>query len=111
MKLRTLMEKEERYLIFDIPSIKGDYYKRENKVTRKKDLKSAEYKGFTKLLSDLGEKKWDEDTIIDFLYATVTFIYWDTKRGDYNYLNTKDTDDTFFKNLTHISYKKYNEEK
>jgi len=107
MKLRTLLE-EKHYLIFDIPKINGDYNKRTNKATRKKDLKSIEYKNFIKVLDSLGEK-WDEEDIIEFLYATIDFIYWDSKRGDYNYLNTKSKDDVFFKDLTQISYINYME--
>ena len=108
MNLRVLLEEKAHFLIFDIPKIDADYKKQENKAVRKKDLKSKEYKGFKDLLTSIGEK-WEEDEIIEFLYATVDFIYWDSKRGDYNYLNTKNKEDVFFKKLTQISYLDYME--
>ncbi len=110
MKLRTLIEKEERFLIFNIPSIDGNYLKREQKGIRTKDLASKTYIDFVELITSLGDKKWEENDAIDFLYGTVDFIYWDSKRGDYNYLNNKDIEDDFFKSLTHIDYKNYKEE-
>lgn len=109
MKLRILLEEKKGFLIYGIPSIKGDYKKQEQKGIRKKDLKSDEYNGFLKLLKALGAV-WEEDAMIEFLYATVDFIYWDSKRGDYNYLNFKSVDDVFFKDLTHISYNNYKTE-
>ncbi len=111
MKLRTLIENKERFLVYDIPTIAGDYYKRENKATRKKDLKSKDYKDFVKMVAKLGDDKWDEDSIIDFLYSKNSVIYWDSKRGDYNYSNVKTFDpsadkedwNNTFKGLTPIT--------
>jgi len=108
MNLRVLLEEKEHFLIFDIPNISKIDDENKRKETRKKDKKSDEYKGFVKLLDTLGEK-WEEDEIIEFLYATVDFIYWDSKRGDYNYLNTKTKGNVFFKKLTHLSYLNYME--
>lgn len=96
MKLRTLMEEKERFIIYAIPSFTGKYIKRTEPKQREKDLKHKTYTNFMKLLKKLGEKKWDEDGIFDFLYSTQDFIYWDTNsnakyaRDNYNYSMVKE---------------------